>query len=184
MARRRGTLLDRAALLHFDEYEYPDPGMIGTDLKGWIARGLPVATHSGTTLAGEVAKLRAGETVQRPKAGDVITPTPYLVIEEPFGRARAAIAPFIDLAVVIATPPNIALARRLRRDLTPSSTEPKTEERLVQIRWYLDWYAAGGHAFYERLVALSTAGADLIVDGRLPVGEIAQTVVDRARARR
>ena len=58
------------------------------------------------------------------------------------------------------------------------------EEMLKRVRSYLDWYAAGGHAFYERIVALSNAGADLIVDGSLPVDGIARIVVDRATAQR
>jgi uridine kinase len=170
-----------ATVLHFDDYEFPDATLY-PDFEGWIARGLPVATHAGTTLAGEVGRLRAGQSIRRPKAEDVISPAPYLVIEEPFGRARPAIAPLIDLAVVIATPAEIALARRLARDLAPSSPGRTVEQVLTQARGYLEWYAAGGHGFYERMVGLAKAGADLIVDGRLPLADLAQTVADHAIA--
>ncbi|MFI4974471.1 MAG: hypothetical protein ACHP84_08035 [Caulobacterales bacterium] len=184
LARAVAELLDAAAVLHFDDYEYPDPAMFYPDFEGWIASGLPVASHGGATLAGEVARLRAGQSIPRPKTEDVISPTPFLVIEEPFGRARPAIADLIDLAVVVATPPDIALARRLRRDLTLSSPDQKLEEVVAQVHTYLEWYAADGHGFYERLVGLAKARADLIVDGRLPLAAIARTVADRAGSAR
>ncbi len=172
-----------AALLHFDDYEYPDAATIYPDLEAWIANGLPVATHGGTTLASVVARLRAGESVQHPTTEAIITPTPFLVIEEPFGRARPAITSLIDLAVVIDTPPHIALARRLGRDLARSAPNLKIDEVVAQARAYLGWYAAGGHAFYERMVDLAKVNADLIVDGMRPLGDLADAVAERATAR-
>jgi uridine kinase len=171
-----------AAVLHFDDYEYPDGATIYPDLEAWIASGLPVATHAGTTLAGEVARLRAGESIRHPKTDSVIAPTPFLVIEEPVGRGRPAIAPLIDLAVVIATPDAIALARRIGRDLGMTSPDRTTEEIVMQVRGYLGWYAGAGYAFYERMVDLAKVDADLIVDGTRPVAELAQAVAARATA--
>lgn len=182
LARAVAERLGGAALLHFDDYEYPDGATIYPDLEAWIASGLPVAAHAGTTLAGEVARLRADESIRHPKTDGVIAPTPFLVIEEPFGRARPAIAAFIDLAVVIATPAAIALARRIGRDLGMTSPDRKTEEIVTQVRGYLGWYAGNGHAFYERMVDLAKLNADLIVDGTRPIAELAQTVADRATA--
>jgi len=183
LARAVAERLD-AAVLFFDDYEYPDAAAIYPDLEAWIAQGLPLATHAGTTLAGEIARLAAGESVLRPKTEEVIAPTPYLVIEEPIGRGRPAIAPLIDLAVVIATPQDIALARRLARDLAASSPDRTLEQVVMQTRGYLGWYAAAGHVFYERMVGLAKASADLVVDGGLAIDELAQTVAERATAGR
>ncbi|HZC16588.1 MAG TPA: hypothetical protein VE309_07495, partial [Caulobacteraceae bacterium] len=139
--------LDAAAVLHLDDYEYPDPSTVSADVEGWIARGLPLATHNGTTLAGEAERLCAGQSVQRPKADGMISPTPFLVIEEPFGRARPAVAHLIDLAVVIATPPDIALARRVGRDLGHVPRGQKLDDVVTGLRRYLEWYEAAGRAF-------------------------------------
>ncbi|HEY3800802.1 MAG TPA: hypothetical protein VGL58_20805 [Caulobacteraceae bacterium] len=182
LARAVADLLGDAAVLHFDDYEYPDPSTVSRDVEGWIAMGLPVAPHRGVTLAGEVAKLCAGESIQPPKGEGIISPTRFLVIEEPFGRARPAIAPLIDLVVFIATPADLALARRLRRDGTLHLGDRTSEEVLARLQSYLEWYLGAGHAFYERIADLAKLKADLIVDGRLPLGEIARSVADFANS--
>ncbi len=176
VARAVAEALD-SPVLHFDDYEYPDPASVYPDFEGWIARGLPVAWHGAATLAGEVAKLRAGDDIRDPKTERVISPGPFLVIEEPFGRARPVMAPLIDLAVVVGTPSDVALARRLARELSAGS-----DGAAANLQAYLAWYLAGGRAFYDRLVGLAKVGADLIVDGELPVSDVTQLVVGRASA--
>jgi uridine kinase len=182
LARAVSEALDAAPALHFDDYEYPDPSSAYPDFEGWIARGLPVASHGAETLAGEIAKLRAGADIREPKTDRTISPRPFLVVEEPLGRARPAIAPLIDFAVIVATPSEIALARRVKRDLAGAPGDQDLTAVVVRVQSYLAWYVAGGHAFYDRVVGLAQASADLIVDGMLPVQENANLVADRARA--
>ncbi len=183
LARAVAELLDGAVVLHFDDYEYPEPTAVAEDVERWVTIGLPVVSHRGTTLAGEITKLCAGERIKHPKGEGIISPTPFLVIEEPFGRARPAIAPLIDLAVVVATPADLALARRLRRDITLLMRDRKAPEVLKYLQNYLELYVGGGRTFYERVVGLAKLKADLIVDGVLPTAEIARSVAEVATSR-
>ncbi|MGH6958707.1 MAG: hypothetical protein ACREEW_18750 [Caulobacteraceae bacterium] len=181
LARAAAALLDNAALLHFDDYEYPPP-TASEDIEQWIATGLPLVSHRGVTLADAVAALREGRSIEHPNGASVIAPTPFLVIEEPLGRARPAIAPLIDMAVLVATPADLALARRLRRDIAWLSRDKTADETLKHLQSHLEWYATGGRAFYERMVGLTRLSADMVLDGELSINELAQSVAERAES--
>ena len=94
-------------------------------LSEWLRDGADVNEWKTPQFALDVAALREGRSVALPprrggdtlgrKPGDTVQPTRYVLIEEPMGRARAEMAQSIDFAVVIDTPLEVALARRLLR---------------------------------------------------------------------
>jgi hypothetical protein len=64
-----------------------------------------------------------------------ILPSEFIVIEEPMGRERAEMASLIDFVAVIETPLEIALTRRLLRDIDQISLEnikKATKEQIAE----------------------------------------------------
>jgi len=172
--------------LYFDDYasvsEYPP------DIKQWVEEGADVNQWQTPQFARDVAALKRGDSIVSPKDGARIRPSEFIVIEEPMGRARAEMATLIDFVAVIDTPLEIALARRLLRDLGPVSredidkaTKEKLAEGVIQIVTYLEDYLSGyldaGRLLYIAVQEQAKANCDLVLDGFLPVDELSQQIV-------
>jgi len=123
----------KATALFFDDYaavsKYP------SDIKKWVEDGADVNEWKTPQFAQDLAALRNGNSILSPIDGVNILPSEFIVIEEPMGRERAEMASLIDFVVVIDTPLEIALTRRLLRDLGPISLEDidkATKEQLIE----------------------------------------------------
>jgi hypothetical protein len=173
----------RGTALFFDDYasvsEYP------TDIKKWVEDGADVNEWKTPQFVQDLAALRRGDSIVSPIDGVSILPSEFIVIEEPMGRNRAEMATLIDFVAVIDTPLEIALARRLLRDLGPISVEDiekATKEQLaegvLQIVIYLNDYLSGyldaGRDLYIAVQERAKENCDLVLDGSLSVDELAQ----------
>ena len=103
------------------------------------------------------------------------------------GRERVEMAPLIDFVVVIDTPLEIALTRRLLRDIGPISLEhiekaskEQLAEGFVEIVTYLEGYLSGyldvGRDLYIAVQERAKENWDLELDGCLSVDELAQQI--------
>ena len=186
------TLVKRTAdflggtTLFFDDYasvsEKPP------DIRKWVNNGADVNEWKTPQFAQDLAALRRGDSIVSPVDGASILPSEFIVIEEPMGRERAEMATLIDFVAVIDTPLEIALTRRLLRDLGPISVEnieKATKEQLaegfVQIVTYLKDYLSGyldaGRDLYIAVQEQAKENCDLVLDGCLSVDELAQQLV-------
>ena len=185
LVKRTAKLL-RGTTLFFDDYasvsEYPP------DIKKWIEDGADVNEWKTSQFSKDLASLRRGDSIVSPIDGVTILPAKFIVIEEPMGRQRAEMAPLIDFVAVIDSPLEIALTRRLLRDLgpiSPKDTEKATKEQLaegvVQIVTYLKDYLRGyldtGRELYITVQKQAKENCDLVLDGSLSVDELAQQLV-------
>ena len=183
---KRTVDLLRGTALFFDDYasvsEYPP------DIKKWVEDGADVNEWKTPQFAQDLAALRRGDSIVSPIDGASILPSEFIVIEEPMGRKRAEMATLIDFVAVIDTPLEIALTRRLLRDLGPISLEDiekATKEQLaggvVQIVTYLKDYLSGyldaGRDLYIAVQEQAKESCDLVLDGSLSVDELAQQLV-------
>ena len=178
-------LLEGTALF-FDDYasvsEYPP------DIKKWVEDGADVNEWKTPQFAQDLTALRRGDSIVSPIDGASILPSEFIVIEEPMGRERAEMATLIDFVAVIDTPLEIALTRRLLRDLGPISveniekaTKKQLAEGFVQIVTYLKDYLSGyldaGRDLYIAVQEQAKENCDLVLDGCLSVDELAQQLV-------
>ncbi len=176
--------------LFFDDYaavsKYP------SDMKKWVEHGADVNAWQTPQFASDLAALRNGESIISPLDGATIRPAEFIVIEEPMGRERAEMRPHIDFVAVIDTSLEIALARRLLRDLGPISleeVEAVTKEELAvgiakivtHLRDYLSGYLDSGRALYAAVQEQAKATCDLGLDGALPADELARQLVTAVR---
>ena len=179
-----------AATLFFDDYR--DASTYPPDLTKWVADGADLNLWKTPKFAEDLAALKRGERIESAAGGATISPTEFIVIEEPMGRGRDEMAKSIDFVALIDTPLDIALARRFLRlaDTNPlADIEQTTKEQLRahveglagfvtgELRSYLDVSRAVYIAVREQVAA----DCDLILDGRLPADELAEQLVGAVR---
>ena len=82
--------------------------------------------------------------------------------------------------VFIDTPLDIAMARRLLRDIT-STTEGGNEESLKSLDAHLSSYLNGGRSLFLEMGNQIKSNSDIVLDGHLPVDELAATIYKRLR---
>ena len=172
-----------AATLFFDDYR--DASTYPPALTKWVADGADLNLWETPKFAEDLAALKRGERIESAAGGATISPTEFIVIEEPMGRGRDEMAKSIDFVALIDTPLDIALARNLLRvDGTNTSANMRqaTKELLIAssrdfVRDYLDVSRAVYIAVQEQVAA----DCDLILDGRLPPDELAEQLVEAVR---
>ena len=179
-----------AAMLFFDDYR--EASTYPPDLKKWVADGADLNLWKTPKFADDVAALKRGERIESATGGATVSPSEFIVIEEPMGRGRDEMAKSIDFVTLIDTPLDIALARRFLRlaDTNPlADIEQTTKEELRahvegllgfltgELRSYLDVSRAVYIAVQEQVAA----DCDLVLDGRLPADELAEQLVGAVR---
>jgi hypothetical protein len=185
LVKKAAELLNAPWLL-FDEYksvsQYPP------DIRKWLDDGADVDEWKTPGFAQDVAALKGGQSVTSPRDGRVVQPSEYVLIEEPWGRARAEMAPHVDFVAVIDTPLEIALCRGVMRDAghwLVEDPESAPKKQLVEsqkglwdyLRGYLGYYLYALREFYLDEYEQAAATCDLVLDGQLPADELAQQLV-------
>lgn len=181
LLRRTAELLGEAACLQFDDYKgvsvYPP------DLAAWVAAGADPDEWRTPAFAAALQALRQGQSVTLPEGRGVVEPRSYLVVEEPFGRARREVASSLDFVVYLDLPLDIAMIRKLRRDTARFAREVESADLQRWIDDFCAFYLDGPlRAVYRAAGERARAGADLVLDATRPLDELAQVIVERARA--
>ena len=100
----------------------------GADPREWQTPEFAAALHA----------LRHGAAVTLPGGKGRAGPSRYLVVEHPFGRARPETAASIDWAIYLDIPLDVAIVRKIRRDVTRYTHE--VENAAVR-QWIEDFCA-------------------------------------------
>lgn len=188
LAERLAELLGGAPVLTFDHYdqyaEWPQ------DIDRWIREGADPDRVSVPRLKADLLSLLEGESTTHPLDGRTISPSDYILVEEPSGRERQEISEYIDLVVYVDVPQDVCVVRVVQRAL--GMTEPDFErtlehesrkdlERRLQAvaRWLVHYRRM--RSVYVGISGVVKQRADIVVDGMRTVDEIAQDVLDAIR---
>lgn len=148
--------LPNARALFFDDYDLEGPD----NIPEWVENG---ANYNAWNLAPLASDLKAL----------LSEPIRYIVLDFPFAYAHAQIGQFIDFAVFIDTPLDVALGRRLIRNFGDSTIT----EVMADIQNYL---LRGRMAYLEALQTIKPH-SDFIVDGTLPVPTITSLLLEQIK---
>ena len=173
-----------APLLTFDHYaayvEWP------ADMAAWMASGADPSAIRVPRLKDDLLALRRGQAVSDPLDGRLISPGRPILLEEPSGRERAELRPYIDLVVYLDVPPDICVLRMLERalDLSPWRSqgtfagEPPASlaRQLDSVALWLDQYRRA-RPMYLSVSRRVKASADVVVDGMRGVEEVVEDVL-------
>jgi len=146
------THINNAKALFFDDYDLVGPD----DILEWVDRG---ANSHEWNLEPFVADFM--ELLKQPLE--------YIFLDYPFAYRHTRMKEFIDLAVFIETPLDLALARRLSRDFQNSSGE----EIVAQV----NHYASHGRRAYIHMLETIQPDSDLLVDGTLTIETLANQIM-------
>ncbi|MFX3636862.1 MAG: hypothetical protein ACE3L7_02285 [Candidatus Pristimantibacillus sp.] len=140
--------------LFFDEYDFEGP----EDIINWVDNGANYDEWNLTPLIRDLQSL-------------LTEPLDYVVLDFPFAYKHSNTKDFIDLAVFIDTPLDVAMARRVIRDYQGSTTE----DIIAEMRNYI---LHGRRGYLEMLNSIKT-NSDLIVDGTLTATEIISAIMEK-----
>jgi uridine kinase len=151
-----------AKALYFDDYSFnecPD------DICTWIKAGANYEEWVLTPFISDVqALLHHSPTLD------------YLFLDYPFAYLHDEMKKYIDLAIYIDTPLDIAMARRIRRDFTNCSIEDIHDHLLHYLTY-------GRTAYFESIHSVKSS-SDIVVDGSLNPSCITKQLVEEIKNRK
>ena len=150
--------IPNATSLHFDDYSFE--GEV-EDFYQWVKAGADDNVWNLTPLKNDIDKLISSNKYD------------YLFLDYPFAYKNDMIKDYLDCAIFIDTPLDIALARRVLRDMKETSSE----EILCEMENYLK---------YERIAYLQMLkdimpSSDYVIDGSKDLETIVEEIIDIVR---
>jgi len=147
--------LPRCASLHFDDYSFK--GEV-EDFHQWVLDGADYNVWDLSPLKADIEKIiRSGKY-------------DYLLLDYPFAYRHNLIRDYIDCAVFIDTPLDIAMARRILRDMKNASADEIREEMNV----YLNY----ARIAYVQMLKDIKPSSDYVIDGAQDLEYITMELLD------
>ncbi len=138
--------------LHFDDYSFE--GEVD-DFCTWIKQGADYNVWNLEPLIKDILEMKK-------------TDTEYLLLDYPFAYCHKALSEYIDRAIFIDTPLDIAMARRVLRDMNNATGE--------EIRNDLEIYLKYARIAYVQMLKDVLPSSDHIIDGTKELEEIAEEI--------
>lgn len=179
LVNRLSELIPDSCAMYFDAYhrttEYP-PDMYRDVMEG---KEIDLKQIRNTEFFDDLIALCHGKSITDPW-GRVLNGSKYIILEEPFGKSRSGMDELVDFIATIHLPLDIALARRLLRNIRIDHSHMLIEENLRSVETFLDAYLhGGGRLSYEKLYEVVSADSNLILDGTTSVDQMAELVIQR-----
>ena len=134
--------LPRTATLHFDDYSFE--GEVEDYLK-WTSEGADVNVWDLSTLKMDMERIiRSGKY-------------DFLLLDYPFAYQHQMIKPYLNCCIFIDTPLDMAMARRVLRDMKEATAD--------EIRSEMDTYLNGARIAYTEMVKAHMSTSDYVIDG-------------------
>ncbi len=141
--------LPRTASLHFDNYSFE--GEV-EDFSKWVSEGADVHVWDLSPLKADIERLiRSGEY-------------DYLLLDYPFAYQHKMIKDYLDCCIFIDTPLDIAMARRVLRDMKEATAD--------EIRNEMDTYLKYTRVAYVQMSEDPTSDYDYVIDGAKELEDI------------
>lgn len=147
-------MLTRSKSLHFDDYHFE--GEV-EDFYGWVKSGADYNVWNLNPLLEDIKNLRISGECE------------YLLLDYPFAYCHKALKKYIDCAIFVDTPLDIAMARRVLRDMEGASGE--------EIRKDMENYLKYARAAYVQMQKDILPSSDYVIDGTKKLEEEADEVI-------
>ncbi len=147
--------LPRCTSLHFDDYSFE--GEVD-DFHQWVLDGADYNVWDLSPLKADIEKIIRSDKYD------------YLLLDYPFAYRHNLIRDYIDCAVFIDTPLDIAMARRILRDMKNASADEIREEMNV----YLNY----ARIAYVQMLKDIKPSSDYVIDGVQDLEYITMELLD------
>lgn len=134
--------LTRTASLHFDDYSFD--GEVN-DFYKWVSDGANYNVWDLSPLKADIEKIINSDRYD------------YLLLDYPFAYQNKMIKDYLDCCIFIDTPLDIALARKVLRDMKESSA--------YDIRYEMDVYLKYARIAYVQMLQDILPISDYVIDG-------------------
>jgi uridine kinase len=178
VAKKLAERLQDAVTLCFDDYDATN--IHPENLQTWLMEGSDFNAWKTPVLTDDVQSLKAGNPITSSVDGSKILPAKFIVFDAPLGRAHLDTGRFIDFMVFIDTPLDVAMARRLLRDIS-GDTEQDPADIIQKLRANLSRYLNGARSLYLGFQDQVKKRCDLVLDGCLTVDELAAAIYRRIK---
>lgn len=159
-------ILDDTSVIFFDSYE---GDLLGRNYCEWSEEGADANEWKLDPIITDIKKIIAENHK-------------YIIIDYPFGRSHSLINQFIDFAVFIDTPYDIALARRIVRDYCRRDIKrKKLDDPLKKLDQTMMFYLNRHRATYIQHKNTVQPYCDLVVDGTKDITDIADEIIKAVR---
>ena len=146
--------LPRAKSLHFDDYSFE--GEV-EDFGAWVKDGADYNVWDLSPLKKDILAIMESSECD------------YLVLDYPFAYCNSELSEYIDCAIFIDTPLDIAMARRILRDMKNASGD--------EIRDELDNYIRFARDAYVVMLEKVRPSSDYVIDGTMELDEKMQEIM-------
>jgi uridine kinase len=168
LVKALARVLKDASILFYDNYEQSSKGSVDEMIR-WMRDGANIDNLDIARLAGDLSKLKSGQAIIDPLTLAEIPPNKLIILEMPLGREHKSAAPYIDLLIWIDTPPDIALARKIKEFTGHFLIEHRDaagRDFVVWLHQYLDNYLRAIRDLLQIQRERVAPNADIILDGR------------------
>lgn len=138
--------------LYFDDYSFE--GEVD-DFYEWTKQGADYNVWNLTPLVEDVINIKNSDCE-------------YLLLDYPFAYCHEALRKYIDCAIFIDTPLDIAMARRVLRDMKSATGE--------EIRQEMDMYLKYARVAYIQMLKDVLPSSDYVIDGTKELDEKADEI--------
>ena len=138
--------------LYFDDYSFE--GEVD-DFYEWTKQGADYNVWNLTPLVEDVINIKNSDCE-------------YLLLDYPFAYCHEALRKYIDCAIFIDTPLDIAMARRVLRDMKSATGE--------EIRQEMDIYLKYARIAYVQMLKDILPSSDYVIDGTKELNEKADEI--------
>lgn len=145
----------KTASLHFDDYSFD--GEV-EDFCKWVMEGADYNVWDLSPLKSDIEKIKACGEYE------------WLLLDYPFAYRNTLIKDDIDCAIFIDTPLDIAMARRILRDMKDAAAD--------EIRSDMQIYLDKARVAYIQMLKDILPNSDYVIDGTEDLGTIVDKVVD------
>lgn len=147
--------LPRCMSLHFDDYSFENEV---DDFHQWVLDGADYNVWNLAPLKADIEKITGSGQYD------------YLLLDYPFAYRNDLIRDYIDCTVFIDTPLDIAMARRILRDMKNASADEIREEMHV----YLNY----ARIAYIQMLKDIKPSSDYVIDGAQDLEHITEELLD------
>ncbi len=174
-AKKLAVLLSDAVTLCFDDYD--NSNLHPENLQEWFQQGGDYNAWKTPKLTRDLQTLKSGNPIASVLDGSPISPARFIIFDAPLGRAHRDTGRFIDFMVFIDTPLDLALARRILRNLVDEDPE-ETSKKLGN---NLSDYVNEARPIFLHFIDQMKQTSDLILDGCRTLDELAMEIYNRVK---
>lgn len=144
--------------LYFDDYDFEG---CPEDFFQWVQSGADYNVWNTEILVKDLRHLLTQFNLE------------YVLLDYPFAYKNDKVAAYIDYAIFIDTPLDIAMARRILRD--------KINEPADLIKDDLNYYLSKGRIAYLEMLKTIRPNSDFIIDGSLSLEAIVSEIIKKIK---